>query len=149
MVIHTNVFNVDDVLNGYNDSHKLRNIYRDLRKEVLTSEPVQKSLQPLLTMTPPNWRGGNYAWELYDLNPALAMLEYYGSWTGYAHEANQPIPISSDVKEGDDYTAYSIRRLMLAFHGPSQEILDKTDKIIARYPRSQRKDSQMVEYQQS
>lgn len=81
------IIEVDDTLNGYNTFHKVREVYRGLRERVFVQEPIQSSQEPLITLTSPNDRRGNYGWELYQQGESLCVLEYFGRWTAYAHES--------------------------------------------------------------
>lgn len=125
-------FVVDDILRGYNDSMKLHSIYDDLKKGPLSVSPIQESAKPLIFLGPPNWRYGNYGWELYDLNPTLLMLEYFGRWTGYAHERDVPLKPGEKAESGE---RAPLSELRLTIHNSKKELENSIEEIIAKYPR--------------
>ena len=124
------VYDIDNVLRGYNDFNKLANIYLDLRRKVLQSEPVQRLSTSTITITWPNWRGGRYGWELYKQNNSVVMLEMFMGGSGYKDATNSPIIIDKESH---------LNGLRVTVHNSNPEIEDGIEAIISRYPRESRK----------
>lgn len=122
---------LDTILRGYNSRSKLRDIYKDLRESILPFPPTQTSDEPLLTLQDPNWRRGNYGWELYLLPQSAVMVEYFGVWRGYPHETPNP-PAPKDAE---------IHKLKLTIHNSNPDLEKEIESIIDKYPRNPEKKS--------
>ena len=121
------VFEIDSVQGGYNCPEKLQRIYRDLREEVLPEEPFQQTPLRIITIQDSGgWRGGQFGLEMYALEEgAIVALEYFGSWSGYAHESKQaPSPPEAGLHHID-----------LTVHGSNPCLEEKINDILSRYPR--------------
>ena len=116
---------IDDILEGYNNYDKLRKIYADLRQRVLVGEPIQSSSEPFITLKFPNWRSGNYGWELYSVNGSSLVLEYFGRWSGYANEMGCP----PGPKEA------SLHHMRLTIHNSKPALEQQIGEILSQYPR--------------
>ena len=77
---------IDSVLEGCHDFEKLKNIYSDLKKDVIKEDPIQCVDEALITIQKPNWRGISYLWELYSLEEnGSIMIEAFGGTEGYSN----------------------------------------------------------------
>jgi hypothetical protein len=120
------VYNIDDRIGGFNSSDKLRNLYAELRKHVFTKKHLHKSPESLITLSFPNYRDGNYGWELHD-RPVFSMIEYFGSWTGYAHE----IRFAGDGPPGIEGQNLKHLRISL-YNEPQPKTITKIEELIAK-----------------
>ena len=122
------IYRLDDILEGYNDFEKLGRLYNDLGKKVLKEEPIMKSPEKVTTIED-TVRGYRYGWKLFEtkdsFEDSLVMVEYKGSWSGFASEQKNP-PSPED--------AY-ISKLSIALIDSNEELEEKIEDIISRYPR--------------
>jgi len=121
----TQVIRIDNILDGFSDFSKLNNIYAALRKEILTSSPIQKSNAPLITLHDPNWRRGSYGWELFEQEHVLYMIEFFNGDDGYSKASDLPI----------DPRTESFDFLILTIHNGNKNIRKSIEEIILRFPR--------------
>lgn len=123
------VIEINDQLGGYSESDKLRDVYRDLRRNVLTTDPIQKSTRPFVN--PPGHVSGHYGWELYEVDDSLVMLEYFGGWTGHCWQfrENSPPPSHKDSW---------LHHITLTVHRPRKRVLEQVDKVVSKYPERSR-----------
>ncbi len=117
-------YQINDILNGYNDYDKLPKIYKEV-KEILPETPIQFSDEPFFIRG--NGSGdvnGNYGWELYQTEGGIFMLEFYGRWGGYAG-GNRP----HDTPE-----QRGLYHLTLTLHPPQPDLEKRIEKVLAKYP---------------
>ncbi len=124
MVSEPKIYELDDVLNGFNDFHKLKNLYSDLRDNVIGQNPIQECNANIITLNSNGHRGGQYGWELYAIDASLLMLEYFGSWKGYGTRRWAP-----PVKEAN------LDKVRLTIHNSCEELELAIEEVIAKYPR--------------
>lgn len=128
------IIEVDDILRGCNDSHKIRDIYLELKRKVLKVKPIQTSPNGLVTIDSFSFeRKGSYEWELYQMEDSLILLEAFGYWKGYAPRGC-PQPKLMD-KTPSRY-ADSWNCLRLTIHNPTGETISRIEKILANFPES-------------
>ena len=88
----------NDHLREYTSFDKIRNIYKDIMDEVKPKK-ISESEGTLIYLTWPNYRGGNYNWEMFKKNDSLIMFEYCGEYKGYSHgHGVEPEPKIQDGK---------------------------------------------------
>lgn len=123
MVDELKIYSVNNILKGYTDYHKLSNIYSDLKKEVLTEDPIQESPNNLISIEGTR-RSGSYGWKLFEIEDSLIMLEYAGEWEGYAHQSIDRPAIDKEF----------LSFLNLTIHNSNNTLEDTIEKILSKYP---------------
>ena len=117
----TRRYEIDNVLNGYNDYDKLRNIYADLRRVLPT--PSQEASDQLTTIDRNRWAGSNYMWELFKTPQNTIILERWGLKTPC--NPGKPVPVEED----------HLHALHLTLHHHEPALEAGIEAIIAKYPR--------------
>ena len=118
-------YSINNILKGYSNFEKLKRIYSDLRENIFTKEPLQVSPPRLVTINRDNLsRGGSYGWELHVRDSSLIVLEWYGYWTGHAHESIDAPTLS----KADLY------HLSINVHNSTPDLERRIEEIISKYP---------------
>ncbi len=106
----------------YGTTQDMHNFYLLLRKELLTSEPVQISSPDLFFgIVGSGHRGSHYGWELYHIGETTVLLEYADSWNGMSRMREAPRP---------EHAALS--RLGVSFHPPNKELNAGLEAILGK-----------------
>ena len=132
------VIEVDDILEGYNNVSKVRNVYFKLREGVLQAEPIQRSPGGLVTAGHHHVGSGSYEWELFNIEDGQVMLEAWGSWTGYAHHSKRQPKISDDERNFHDGRICHWHGMRLTLYSSHPELKKRIEKIVSQFPRSAR-----------
>lgn len=125
------VIEFNDILNGYNSFDKVGNVYKDMIKELEPEKKAQSDENDrLICLKWPNWRGGNYNWQLFKKDDSLLIMEFYGDWKGYAHESNMPPKIGE----------HGYRHGRITVMPPNEKIQESIVRVLEKYPASSKKD---------
>ena len=123
----THVIKIDDILNGYNNFEKLRDIYQLLNKEVFRGEPIQESDDPLAlldNMTKEVHAG--YAYKLFAVDKGVILVDAFAS--------SETVLKSrfSKLNLGEDTGVWHMR---LTLYNVEDKTKNSIEEIISRFPR--------------
>ena len=123
----TQVIEIDDILKGYNNFDKIRDIYQLLNKEVFRGEPIQESDDPLaLLHNMTREINAGYAYKLFAVDKGVILVDAF-ALPGTVLKSR-----FSKLNLGEDTGVWYMR---LTLHNIEDKTKNSIEEIISRFPR--------------